>query len=63
MKTLKELMRLTNPDYIQLIFGDYHIVNIDTNLEGSWALVKIFQNEKFNKSFYNAKQSILRCYY
>lgn len=63
MKTLKEYMRETNPDYIQLIFGDYHIVNIDTNLEGSWALVKIFQNEKFNKAVYDSRQALLKCWY
>ncbi len=63
MKTLKEYMTQNNPDYIQLIFGDFHIVNIDTNLDGSWALVRIFQNEKFNNYDYDERQSLLKCWY
>ena len=63
MRTLKEYMKISKPDYIQLIFGDYHIINIDINLEGSMALVRIFEKIKFNNAVYYARQSLLKCWF
>ena len=44
--TLKEFMAIFEPITIQLIYGE-HIVNIATQCKGSWALIRIFGNEKY----------------
>lgn len=54
--TFKEFITHYEPITIQLIFAE-HIVNIDTRIEGSFALVKAFDNFKFD--FINFKNGHL----
>lgn len=60
--TLKEFMEHYKADNIQLVFG-YHIVNIQSALEGSLALVRHFEKTKFDFGVYNEKDSYLRLNY
>ena len=60
--TLNEFMKQYNPSNIQLIFGN-HIVNIQTDVKGSAALVKYFGEAKFDFDLYDKGTSYLRLYY
>lgn len=51
--TLKEYLKIYDPDFIQLVIAD-HIVNIDSIISGSWFIIRAFENEKFYlRSFEN----------
>ena len=62
--TLKEYIRYyrdTGKDvnYIQLVFG-VHLINIDLSASGSAKLIRLFENEKFEKvDFINSGLLIL----
>ena len=56
--TLKEFMAIFNPETIQLIYG-VHMVNIATQCKGSWALIRIFKNEKYYFKSFNINNLIL----
>ena len=51
-----------SPSNIQLIFGD-HIVNIQTNVKGSGALVRYLRETKFDFDLYDEGTSYLRLHY
>ena len=44
--TLIEYLIMLGPTKIQIISGK-HLINIDTNCEGSYFIIKHFKNEKF----------------
>jgi hypothetical protein len=44
--TLKEYYNTYNPNIIQIVYGE-HIVNIDTRVSGSYALMRTFENIKY----------------
>ena len=57
-KTLREYLSEYNPVNIQLIIGE-HLVNISTNVKGSYCIIKAFRNEKFTFQYYDEKKSFL----
>ena len=49
--TLIEYLNMLGPTTIQIIAGE-HLINIDTNCEGSYFIIKHFENEKFTLKDY-----------
>lgn len=44
--TLKEFIERYNPNYIQIVIGG-HLISIDTNVEGSYFIIKHFIDTTF----------------
>lgn len=56
--TLMEYLNVYNANNIQLVIGE-HIVDISTNVKGSYTIIKAFRNEKFTFQYYDEKRSFL----
>ena len=56
--TLMEYLNAYNANNIQLVIGE-HIVDISTNVKGSYTIIKAFRNEKFTFQYYDEKRSFL----
>lgn len=61
-KTLAEYLSFYDVDTLQLIFG-IHIVNIDMDASGSFALTRAFNDYKFRNPKYNEKYKHLVLHY
>lgn len=57
-KTLREYLNEYNAVNIQLVIGE-HIINIATDVKGSYFIIKAFRDEKFTFQYYDEKNSFL----
>lgn len=56
--TLREYLNEYNAVNIQLVIGE-HIINIATDVKGSYFILKAFLNERFTFRYYDEKNSFL----
>lgn len=60
--TFNAILNYFNPRYIQLVYGD-HLISIDTEGNGSFALIRTFKYTIFSEYEYNKETDLLICKY